>query len=230
MASCVPAGTVALAGLDLDQLRASPLYPKLPRAAVVFLEPFRDARSLLAAFSGKDLLVVAGGSFAQAPAGATLASPRLALAGSPEAVRAAETQHGTRVTGAPELLAQAQRIAAGNQIWIAVRGDVMLPLTGNAANLNHMLRNLEFADLTLRVQSTLEFAIVARGRTQDAARHFADTLRASLTMAAAAEAKQADLAALLRSIRVRREDRSVRASVSTTADMAQKLIQRLVEP
>ncbi len=222
MAARVPAGTIALAGLNLDQLRASPLYAQLPRAMVALVEPFRGARSLLAAFSGKDLLVIASGAFVEAPAGTTLVAPGLALAGSSESVRAAEAGHK-----APELLAQAESVAPGNQIWIVTSGDVTLPLTGNAANVNRMLRNMEFAAVTVRAPSAVEFAIAARGRTPDAARRFEETLRAALTMAAVAEAKQSDLAAIFRSIQVSREDRTVHAALSTGTAQARKLLDLL---
>src|ERR1035437_837356 len=43
----VPAATVALAGVDLDRLRTSPLYAKLPPAAQAFLEPFGHAHHVL---------------------------------------------------------------------------------------------------------------------------------------------------------------------------------------
>jgi hypothetical protein len=221
MASCVPEGSIVLAGLDLEQLRALPLYPKLPKAALALMEPFGEARSLLAASSGKDLVVVARGPFRAAPAGTKLIAPGLAVAGSAESVRGA--------SGAPDLVAQAESVAGGKQIWIVVRGDVTLPLTGNAANVNRLLRNMEFAALTVRIESTVEFAIAARGRTRDAARHFEDTLRATLTVAAAAEAKQSGLAALLRSIRIRREDRMVHAGLSTDTETARKLLE-LISP
>ncbi|SPE40044.1 conserved hypothetical protein [Candidatus Sulfopaludibacter sp. SbA3] len=201
-----------MAGLNLEQLRTSPWYAKLPRTVATVMEPFRGARLLLAAYSGKDLLVIASG-----PSG-------LALSGSAESTQAAEAQRKMAATGAPELLADAESIAAGKQIWVVVRGDAALPLSGNAANVNRLLRNMEFAAITVRLDSTIEFAIVARGRTVDAARHFEETLRAALTMAAAADAKQAEMAALLRSIQVRREDRVVRAAVSAGGDAAEKLL------
>src|ERR1035441_1738180 len=46
MASCVPADTVILGGVDCQRLRASPLYRKLPRAATALLEPLRPATYL----------------------------------------------------------------------------------------------------------------------------------------------------------------------------------------
>jgi hypothetical protein len=139
-------------------------------------------------------------------------------------VRAAEEQHRTGSTGAPDLLAQAQTVAAGNQIWVVIRGDAALPLTGNAANVNRLLRNMEFAAIAVGVHTTIEFAVTARGRTPDAARRFEETLRATLTMTAAAEVRNANLAALLRTIQVRRDDRMVHATVSANLEAARQLL------
>jgi hypothetical protein len=214
-----------LAGVNLEQLRASPLYPLLPRTVSALIEPYSGARSLLAAYSGKDILLVANGPFPEPPTGTTLIAPGVAVAGSPGSVRAAQAQYKTNAAGEPELVSQADAVAAGNQIWILARGDVPLPLTGNAANVNRLLRNMEFAAVTMAVHSAIEFTVTARGRTPDAARHFEETLRATLTMTAAAEAKNANLAALLRTIQVRRDDRMVHATLSTNTETARQLLE-----
>ena len=49
MATFIPADSLLLAGLNLDEVRASPLYPKLPAAARALAEPLRDAGYLLLA-------------------------------------------------------------------------------------------------------------------------------------------------------------------------------------
>src|ERR1035438_10797749 len=75
----VPPATVALAGVDLDRLRASALYAKLPAGALGFLAPFGRARYVLIASTGVELLTIARG----AVAGATPVAPGLALSGAP---------------------------------------------------------------------------------------------------------------------------------------------------
>src|SRR4029077_12718084 len=79
MSSYVPPSAIALAGVQLDQLRASPLRAKLPAVAAAFLEPFRDAHSLLVVSTGGELLTIARGNMP----GAIRVAPDLALAGSP---------------------------------------------------------------------------------------------------------------------------------------------------
>src|SRR5664279_6460852 len=72
LTACVPPDTLALAGVNLEQVRASALYQKLPPGAAAFLEPLRNASYLLLAYNGKDVLALARGAFPEAPAGAVL--------------------------------------------------------------------------------------------------------------------------------------------------------------
>lgn len=227
MASSIPADTLLLAGLNLDDLRASPLYPRLPPAVRALAEPLRDAGYLLLASNGKDLLSMAHGRFREAPPGATLVAPGLAVAGSPGSLRAAIAQHQTGRSGAPDLLALAASLVDGKQIWIVARGGVPLPVAGNAANLNRLLRNTEYAALAARIGSAIEIEATAVGRSAQAGREVEENLRAILSLTAAANARQPDLVALIRSIRISREDRTVRAALSGGRDAADALL-RLV--
>ena len=213
MAAYVPADTVLLAGFDLDRLRASPLYPKLPPAARALAEPLRDAGYLLLAFNGRDVVAIARGRFRQAPPGATLVAPGLAVTG-----------RTTGRGGAPDLLAHAASLAGGQQIWMVARGGIALPVTGNAANLNRLLRDMEYAAIAARIGSGIEVEATAVGRTAAAAREFEENLRAILSLTAAASARQPDLVALIRSIQITREDRTVRASLSGGPDAADRLL------
>jgi len=49
LAAYMPAGATVVAGLDLDRLRATPLFSKIP-------EPFRDGSYTLVGFNGKDFV------------------------------------------------------------------------------------------------------------------------------------------------------------------------------
>src|SRR5580765_6537752 len=75
----VPPATVALARINLDQLRASPLYTKSPPALQAYLTPFANAHDVLIASTGTQLLAIARG----AVPGATVAAPGIALYGDP---------------------------------------------------------------------------------------------------------------------------------------------------
>jgi hypothetical protein len=224
MASSIPADTLVVAGLNLDELRASPLYPKLPPGARALAEPLRDAGYLLLASNGKDIVAIARGRFREAPPGATLVVPGLAAAGSPDSVRAAIAQHKTGRSGAPDLLARAASLADGKQIWMVARGGVPLPVAGNAANLNRLLRDTEYATIAARIGSGIEIEATAVGRTTEAGREFEENLRAILSLTAAANARQPDLVALIRSVQIRREDRTVRATLAGGPDAADQLL------
>ena len=209
LTSCVPAGAVAIAGIDLVHLRTSPLYAKIPAAFVP-----ADASYLLLVSDAKDVLIISRGQFDQAPPGSTLIGHNLAISGPDAYVRLAIAQHAKATSGSPGLTGYAEGIAGGKQVWIVVRGGVRFPLTGNAANVNRLLRNTQYASLTARIDFTITLDAGARGLTADAAREFEETLRGFISLAAEAEVRQPDLAALLRSIRIERQDRTVRATLS----------------
>jgi hypothetical protein len=64
LAARLPSDAIAIAGADLDRLRSSPLFPKLP-------EPFRAGNYVLAGYTGKDLVT------------ATRSANRITVAGAP---------------------------------------------------------------------------------------------------------------------------------------------------
>jgi len=224
LATCVPAGTSAVAGVDLERLRASPLYPKLSAAAMAFLGPFHDARYLLLAIQGKEFLMIAQGSFREPPAGATLLAPGLAAAGSPDGIRASSSQLRSGRTGVLEVLDRAEPLAAANEIWIVADGSAALPLTGNAENVNRLLHSTRYATLAAHITAGVRIDVTGVCATADTARQLEETLRAFVTLAAAGSARQPELAAQLRSIQVTRDDRTVRASLATDATGADRLL------
>jgi hypothetical protein len=211
----VPPSAIALAGVDLDQLRASSLYPKLPAAATTFLEPFRGAHSLLVASSGVELLTVARGVVP----GATQPAPGLALLGSPALIAEATAPHAIAA-----ILTPAETVAAGNPIWIAVRGGAPLPLEGNLANANNLVRVADFLTLSVRLRDVLDLELTARCPSPEAAIQFEQRLRALVSLAAAANVRQPEIAGLLRGLQLRRDDRTVRATLSAAPDALAKLL------
>ena len=199
----VPATTVALAGVDLDRLRASPLYARLPPAALAFLAPFAHAHRVLIASSGVELLTIARGVVP----GATQIAPDVALSGAPGLIAAAIAAHPTA-----GILEPAESVAAvRSPVWIAVRGGVALPLEGNLANVNNLLRSADYVTLALDPGDPVDLQLVARCPTPEAALHFEQSFRALVSLATAH-------ATVLESIRIVREDRVVRVSLSAPLD------------
>src|ERR1019366_6866985 len=212
----VPAATVALAGGALHRLRASPLYAKLPPAARAFLEPFGHAHRVLVASAGVELLTIARGVVP----GATQIAPDVALSGAPGLISAAAT-----ATHPPAgILGAAESVAGGSPIWIAVRGGVTLPLEGNLANVNNLLRGTEHVTLAVQPGDPIELELVARCPTPEAALRFEQSFRAVVSLAAATSARQPAMAGLLESIRIGREERVVHVSLSAPLDALAKLL------
>jgi hypothetical protein len=214
MAASVPADTVLLAGCDLERLRAAPFYRE---AAVPGIEAFANASEVMVVWNGRELLFIARGKFAAAPMGGTLIDSSLAVAGAPEAVRAAIAQHRSGRTGAPSLLARAEAIAAGRQVWAVGQGGGGWPLTGNAANLNRLLRLTVFVSVGASLTDRADLEIVGDCRTQDAARQLEETSRAMLSLAVAAGTR-------LDSVQVRRDDLAVHVTLSADAQAVWKLL------
>jgi hypothetical protein len=217
LASCIPPDTLALAGVNLEQFRASALYQKLPPGAPAFLEPLRNASYLLLAYNGRDILAVARGSFREPPAGAVLLANGLAVSGSAQSVRAATAQRKTGRTGAPWLLDHAAA-AAASHVWAIAQGGVAFPLTGDAANLNRFLGMVDYATIAIRLNSGVRIDALGAGRTPESAQHLEETLRAFFTLAAAGEQRNRPLAELLHSIQVQRDGLTVRAAITATPE------------
>jgi hypothetical protein len=226
MAACVPPSVTVLAGVDLARLRVSPLYPQLPTALTALLDPLHEARTLLIGSDGRELLVVARGDFRQPPAGATMLAGGIALSGTPGILASAIAQQKTGRTGASGLIDYASTIAPGKEVWIAAQGGVALPLMGNAANLSRLLRDCEHAALTVHLNGAIDLTLTATGRTPESARQVEETLRATITLTAASESRRPELVALLKSIRLTREDRAVKAALTASPDQV-RLLQNL---
>jgi hypothetical protein len=211
----VPAATVALAGVDLDRLRMSPLYAKLPPVAQAFLKPFGHAHRVLIASTGVELLTIARGVVP----GATQIAPDVALSGAPGLISAATAAHPPA-----GILAPAESVAAARPIWIAVRGGVTLPLEGNLANANNLLRGTEDVTLAAQPGDPTELELVARCPTPEAALRFEQSFRAMVSLVAATNAGQPAIAGTLESIRIGREERVVHVSISAPLDALAKLL------
>jgi hypothetical protein len=213
---------MVLAGVHLDRVRGSALFQKLSGDALSVLEPVRDADSLLAAYNGADLLLMGHGAFQKAPAGATLVTPNLAVAGSASAVQAALRQHATGQPGAPGLVGWAHPVSA-QAIWAVMDGRTTIPLQGNLGNLNRLLRLTEHATLAVDLDAVVKLQATGYGRSADAARQLEETLRSFVSLAAATT-RDRDLEKLLQKLMIERDGTTVRMSAVATPEEIEKLI------
>ncbi len=229
MASCVPADTVVLAGVDLDKILATPLYQSQLSGILSAFPSLRDTAYLLAAYNAHDLLFIGRGKYAAAPPGATLVSGGLAVSGTPESVRAAVAQHQSGVSGSPRLVELTAGIAGGRPVWMVIQGGVTLPLTGNASNLNRVLHLTQYVTMTLQIDSRIQLEADAVGRNANASRELEESLRALLTLAAAESGRQPAIAAALQSVEIRRDDLTVNVRLAASAESTAELIRQLTK-
>jgi hypothetical protein len=225
LARCIPPDAALIAGIDFGSVRQSPLFAKLPANASGFAGQFQGVTTALVAYTGSQLLVAARGNFPSAPAdAAVMLAPDLALYGVPEdAARAAAQFHSGRTPTSP-LLSQAQAIAPRAQIWIASRGSLSLPLTGNIATAAQILQRAQFVTITARTSPGLALELRAMAPDETAARAIEETLRADFTLAAAGEAKRPVAASALRAIQVSRAANQVAVSLTLSDDAAARLL------
>ena len=201
----VPTATVALAGLDLDRIRTSPLYASLPPAALAFVQPFAHAHRILIASAGGELLLIARGVVS----GASQIAPDVALSGAPSMIAEATATHTPA-----QILGPAESVAGAAPIWIAVRGGVALPLQGNLANVNNLLRDTEFVTIAVQPGDPADLRLTAQCPTPDAALRFEQSFRAIVSLAIATRPHQPATVGVLQSIRIQRDDSIVHVSVA----------------
>jgi len=211
----LPASAIAISGIDLDRLRASPLFARLPPVAQAFLAPFTQAHRVLIAYTGAELLTIARGTVP----GATQIAPDLALSGAPDLIAAVTRPHAT-----PAILAPATAVAAQSPVWFAVRGGIALPLEGNFANLNNLLRPAEFITLAVQPGDPAAIELLAQSPTPQTALAFEQSFRAIASLAIATGSRRPDTVALLQSIHIVRENRVVRVSISAALDPLASLL------
>ncbi len=221
LASCVPADTRVLAGVQFSQVHANPVLQKLFASSLSLLLPPRDASAVLVAYTGAGLLSAMRGAFRDAPQGATVIGPQLALAGPDAAVRAAAEQHATGRTGAPALLARAELVAA-QPVWAVALGNTTYPLSGNAANLNRLAALTDYITLTLDAGSQIGLHVTGICGSADRARQFEETLRALLSLARAAE-RDRNLESVLSAVQIRRDALIVHVDASAAPEIVERL-------
>jgi len=188
MAARIPSSSSLMAGVDLERLRGTPLYSKVPVD--------REGRLLLLGYDGKSVTVVSRGSDGKVSVTGPGGGPAPAA-----------------------LLADAAVVAPGCAIWVVSRGgSVPIP------NVNRLLRETESASVAVKVDGLVNATFTGLARSPEAAVRLEETLRASITLAAAGNSRQPDFVAMLRAIRIERDGRTVNASVSASSEQIAKLL------
>ena len=161
-----------------------------PSALRTTTTAFGDARYVLIAIRGPEILT------------ATLAAD-----GSVSAPR-------TRPPGLRSpLLEEGESLAARYPAWAVIRGSAPLPLQGNLANLNNLLRDASLITLAAQPSETLAIELTAACPSEDAARRFEGSLRAVLL-----------LTKLAASAQIHRDGMKVKASLVASPDAFGRLL------
>jgi len=199
--AAAPADSTAIVVLELEPLRAAPVYSKLPPAVRSLTDPLQHVKHLALCWNGKDLLMLAGG-FSQLPTGYTEIGKGIAAAGSGERIAAARKA----LSGGTPVVQQPQGVA---EIRATVFGDGKLPLTGNLANAGNLLRIAATSTVTVHVENEVELEIAAQCVSSGKALQLEQSLRAMVTLASAGT-KDPAISTLLQEVRVQRENILVR--------------------
>ena len=229
LAACVPPEAVAVAGIRLDEVRGSPVFTRLldrlPGA-----DTLAGAASVLFAYDGRDLVLAARGTFSSPPAGFTAVAPGIFAAGPDAWLRGARDRERTRQTAEPALLAHAGAVAAAYPVWAAFLGGRTLPLSGNAANLNRLLRGASYATFGARFTNGLELRAAATCPSEATAAQLEESVRAMLTLARAGTRANAGHEFPFDAIRLSSRDRVVNLEVALAGPAADRLVDALLPP
>jgi hypothetical protein len=194
LAAGVAPDAVMVAGVQADELRGTPVH----RLIAALMPSAAEARQLVASYNGKALFVAAKGPRGVQVLGGTL-----------------------RAGQAPaDLMARAAPLAAA-QMWAVVRGGVTLPLAGNAANVNRLLRLVEYATLDGDLRAGLHARLRGYCRSPEEAAALEQTVRALLTLARVAGVESVTAT-------VERQNRTVTVHLTATAEEAASMLDELL--
>ena len=216
MINAVPGDSTAIAVIDLERLRAAPAYGRLPAAMKALAQPLSGVKQMAVSWNGRDLLLLAAG-FSEPPAGYTAIGKGIAAAGPAGRIEAA------RATLATKALPRLELPQGTGEVRAAIRGDGRLPLADNLANAGTLLSMASSSTLMAHVENAVELELTALSASSAQALQLEESLRAMLTLGAAGT-KDAELAALLRDVRIQRENMLVRVNVIASPDSLAKAL------
>ena len=223
MAACVPPGAIAVAGVEMKGLRGSPLFQQVQDLLgnVPVLEQATDG---LVAWNGNEFAAAVRGNFTTPPSGVTKLEPGLVVFG--RWASAAQAQHARAQPGEPLLIERAGSVARQWPVWAVFTGGRSLPLTGNAANLNRLLRATDFATLAARPTDGIDLVASGYSPTSTEAVRLEETVRALITLTAGA-GRNRDLASLIGTATLARADRTVTLSLHVPPALAAQALRSL---
>jgi hypothetical protein len=209
------------------------------------IDPDRDVRQLLLASDGRRTLAMARGTFQTKPpdgwrasayrgytlwskdSGVTIAFPdRTTVLGGPGALVRAAIDN--RKKGAPpDVMARVATISPDVESWAVVAAWSKVPpgtLTGNAANLDRVLRSVEGATLTVSFRTGVTAAATGDCRTPQEALELSENLRGLAGLLRLGVPRdRPEVARRFDGMRITQEDRRVKWSLEIPPDLADSL-------
>lgn len=208
LASAIPPGATAIAGADLPRLRSSPYFTRL-QAFLNATPALQQAPAALFAWNGSQYAIATRD---------TITGPL---------APAATLQRRTGKPGEPSLAEWAEQVANGHAAWAVLTGGRNLRLTGNAANLNRLLRGTQYATLTLDTADGLSIAVRGHCEAEADAEKLEQTVRAMITIGVATT-KSPETQETLRAIALTREGTNVMISLRLPPQRASALVDYLL--
>jgi hypothetical protein len=222
----VPQETIALGGLRLQELRASPVFQKLPVQKQ--WADRKDIQELVAAFDGKNVVLIARGTFRPGDPEAkewTIVDSRTALAGDPAAVRAAMDRR--KNGGSPlALVTRVQALPRHNQVWAIAdqRLAAVIPRTGNLSNLHKFFGPMQDLILLAEVGESLHATLTGAFATEKDAQELGVAARGILGLGRLSiPPNQPDLERLYDTVSVQQKQRSIQVEATVPRELIDRL-------
>jgi hypothetical protein len=221
LARLVPGDTLALIGVKVDALRATPLYRKwvVPRLDILAKEKAfalnKDVSELLLVSNGKTVVIFAKGKSSVFQLGSDVPPPRAK-------------------EGVPASLREKMRsIPPQSQMWAAGIGSLELvnnaiPKEGNLANLRNVFSRIEGWSAGADLRSGLKMEARGVYRTEADAKFIHDALRGLLGLGRLSTPDNApELLRFYDGVQVAQQTNSVRVTADIPADVLDKFLARM---
>lgn len=257
----VPADTVMLVGARLDHLRETDFYRKhIASAAPAPLErfidqtgidPHADIREVLAAYNGKDMLLMSRGKFS--PSGlkphlkqegakrtpykgytligdksraVVFMNPTTAVAARPERLRALIDSRGASGGPPPALMKMMNTIDRSNQVWLVAlggRNQAVRPRAGYLAPFAGILQRV--TRLTAELKFNRSIVLNASGECTSAtdAESLQSALRVMIGLVRLGAHHRPAIGSLMDAFAVSHQDRVVEIHASVSPELADRL-------
>jgi hypothetical protein len=254
LAAFIPADTVVLAGVRLDELKKTSLYQEVLRLLGSVeregFDPRRDIQELLIASDGNNTVAMARGRFQRDELarmeqfqhqGVTLYGDErgavavmddaTAVAGTTPAVRAAIDQQKSGRRAAADLLAKARTLPTPNQVWMVSKGSASFlraPRMQSGELIQKMLNSLSDVTFFADFRDGIYANASARAANAADAKFIGDTVRGLVGLGRLSVPRsEPSLTKAFDGVTVQQSDRSLSINAKVPGAVAAQAMERL---